>query len=120
MGIGGNSTISFNKNGTSSQVLTPEEIVKQRLVFLLETSRGELPNRLDYGADLISFTFVPIDNRSKSNLRIAVTAAIGQFMPYVLVDNIEIINSGYGFLRFELFYTLSDSFKDSVEIKVGE
>lgn len=118
MGIGSNSIISFGDTGVSNQVLTPNEIVKEKLKFLLRTNKGEIPNDLDYGADLIHFTYKPIDDRMKIALEMAVRGAVAQYMSYVLVKKIEVTSSSQGCLLFKLFYDLAEGFEDEINIEL--
>jgi len=67
-----------------------EECVRQGLIQLLLTSRGERPMRLDYGTELRRSVFAPFDGTTISDLRSSVLDAISKYEPRVIVKSFVI------------------------------
>lgn len=67
-----------------------EECVRQGLIQLLLTSRGERPMRLDYGTELRRSVFAPFDGTTISDLRSSVLDSISKYEPRVIVKSFVI------------------------------
>lgn len=120
MGTGAKSLITFT-SGQSDKVQSPEDIVKEKIKFFLQTNKGDIPNDPTYGADLIQFLYAPLDADLETAIKYTIQAELGQRMPYVIVSEVSFKNyKSDGLLRFTVYYELTPGFTDSVEITVGE
>ena len=68
-----------------------EEAIKDGLIQLLLTSRGERPMRLDFGTDLKKSVFAPLDGATVANLRSSVLDAIAKYEKRVVVRSLELV-----------------------------
>ena len=68
-----------------------EESIKDGLIQLLLTSRGERPMLLDYGTALRRSVFAPLDGTTVSELRRTILGAIAKYEDRVIVRSFEII-----------------------------
>lgn len=119
MTTGATSLITFS-SGQSDIVQTPEEIVKEKIKFFLQTNKGDIPNDPDYGADLIQFLYAPLDSNTQTLIKTQIIAELGNRMPYVIVTSVAFTQYlADGILRFTVYYELTPGFTDSVEIAVG-
>jgi phage baseplate assembly protein W len=121
MPVNGGSIIEFNPSGTSLQYLSPEEIVKQKILFILSVSKYEVPNDPAYGADLIQFVHMPLDDSLEAMIDTVVRAEIGLRMNFVLIRDVVLDrNKKLGGLRFTVYYELAEGFTDFVNVTIPE
>jgi phage baseplate assembly protein W len=120
MPIGGDSIISFGSNGAGSQQNDVIEIVKEKIKFLLNTNKGEIPGDSDYGCDLRHFLFGPIDDSMQAMIEATIKAEMSRYLPYVNVKNIVFDNSqGSGSLLLTLYFELAAGYESFVTVQVG-
>jgi len=87
-----------------------EAAVREGLIQLLLTSRGERPMRLDYGTHLRRSVFAPLDGTTVSNLRTSILDAISRYEPRVIVKSFNITpDSEKSRINIELEFSLKDS-----------
>lgn len=105
---GSNSIISFD-SGSGESAPSTEDIVKQKLTFFLSTNKGEVPNNPDYGANLIMFTHLPLNQGLVDSIDAVIKAELGMWFPYVTVEGIDkIVDKDNGKMAFTLYYTLNE------------
>ena len=87
-----------------------EESVKDGLIQLLLTARGERPMRLDYGTDLRRSVFAPLDETTVSNLRQSILNAISKYEPRIVVRSFEVTpESSKSQINVSLVFSLKNS-----------
>jgi len=118
--IGASSIISFNIAGEGVVQKTSEDIVKEKLRFLLTTNKGEIPNNPGYGADLQHFIHLPMDDSLLVGLENTIRIEVALEMPYVIIKSV-VVDRGIttqGILAFTLNYELAEGFEDSVQVVI--
>lgn len=68
-----------------------EESIKDGLIQLLLTERGERPMRLDYGTDLRISVFGSLDSLTVDDLKGSIKRAIDKYAPRVVVRQFNVI-----------------------------
>ncbi len=87
-----------------------EESVKDGLIQLLLTARGERPMRLDYGTDLRRSVFAPLNETTVNSLRQSVLTAISKYEPRIIVRSFEVIpEDGKSQIDISLVFSLKNS-----------
>ena len=105
---GSNSLISFDSTGASGTSESVDSIVAEKLKFFLGTNKGEVLNNPDYGANLIIFVGLPLDQGLVDAIDGVIRAELGMWFPYVTVDGIEkTITKEDGSMEFLLYYELN-------------
>jgi phage baseplate assembly protein W len=70
--------------------VTDDELVKQSILQILLTGRGERVMRPQFGCNLQAFVFESNNELLEQLLRTEIAAAIGKFEPRALLQNIQI------------------------------
>ena len=84
-------TMKFTNTGGWCSANYIERSIKDGIIQLLLTSRGERPMRLDYGTDLRASVFGPLDDTTVDALKNTISAAIEKYAPRVVVHNFEVL-----------------------------
>ncbi len=85
--------LTFDENG-GARLNGLDEDIRQSLVLLLSTRRGERLLRPEYGCDLTQFAFESVNYSLISRIRSEITQSIAQFEPRV--DNVSVNVDGNG------------------------
>lgn len=85
--------LTFDENG-GARLNGLDEDIRQSLVLLLSTRRGERLLRPEYGCDLTQFAFESVNYSLISRIRSEITQSIAQFEPRV--DNVSVTVDGNG------------------------
>lgn len=120
MPIGSDSIISFNYSGAGNQQSTIEEIVKEKIKRLLLTNKGEVPNNLEYGADLQHFIGLPVDEVMQLALEDTIQVEVAMSLPYVLITSVDVNTVADGFIQIVVNYQLANNYKDSLKLILGD
>ena len=92
---------SINYNETS---------IKDSLIQLILTQRGERPMRLDYGTDLRSSVFAPMDAQTIEGLETSIKTAIERYEPRVLIRSFTLSPSEEtSEMNLELAFSVKDN-----------
>ena len=67
-----------------------ETSIKDSLIQLILTQRGERPMRLDYGTELRHSVFAPMDSQTVKTLENSILAAIERYEPRVLIRSFRL------------------------------
>tara|TARA_R110002110_G_scaffold212570_9_gene425534 strand:- start:182 stop:523 length:342 start_codon:yes stop_codon:yes gene_type:complete len=86
-----------------------ESSVREGLIQLLLTSRGERPMRLDYGTDLRASIFAPLDSVTIDNMRTTIKTAIDIYEPRVIVRSLDISSSEASELNLSLVFSMREN-----------
>ena len=110
---------SFNKFSKSVDVVYNENSIKESLYILLTTIPGERLMELDYGCDIHSTLFKPLDLNMKTFLSNNIKSAILRWEPRIDVTNIDINGeSTEGILNILISYIIKVNGKiDNLEFK---
>jgi len=84
--------------------------VKADLAHLLLTKKGDRLYMPDFGTDLISFLFEPIDDITKSDMKRSIQDSIDNYIPNLQVDDIiisEVVDNEND-LKVRVEYTVTD------------
>ena len=110
---------SFNKFSKSVDVVYNENSIKESLYILLTTIPGERLMELDYGCDIHSTLFKPLDLNMKTFLSNNIKSAILRWEPRIDVTNIDINGeSTEGILNILISYIIKVNGKiDNLEFQ---
>jgi uncharacterized protein len=98
-----------------------EEAIKDGLLQLIMTQRGERPMRYDYGTTLRASVFAPLDSQTVSDLRNSIQTAIEKYEPRVIIRELNVVpvteNSQ---INVELVFSPKDNvfFSDRIALTV--
>lgn len=108
LGIGWKFPPTFDKRIKSVEMVSEEEDIRQSLYILLSTKQGERIMRPDYGSDVQSMIFEPIDVSTTTYLKETIKRAILYFEPRITLDEVIVIEDGEedGLLLITLNYTI--------------
>lgn len=70
--------------------LTGREAVKSNLSFLLNTQKGEVLFKPDFGLDIQQFLFEPLDDNTIQNIKNEIISAVQLNMQGISVDKITV------------------------------
>lgn len=100
---------TFNEH-TKALVMSSEEAdIRESLYILLTTTPGERPTRPDYGCDLHSIIFEPINAATKNRMTSIIKRAVLYFEPRIELEQVEIdvVDEGEGIVNLTLHYTIT-------------
>ena len=83
-----------------------ETSVREGLIQLLLTSRGERPMRLDYGTDLRRSVFAPLDVVTINNLKETIQSAIATYEPRVIIQSLKVEQTKESELDISLVFSM--------------
>ena len=96
---GGMFSINFN-----------ETSIKDALIQLILTQRGERPMRLDYGTDLRASVFGPMDSQTTEELENSIKNAIERYEPRVIIRSFALSpQEETSEMRLELAFSIKDN-----------
>ena len=100
-----------------------KEAIKDGLIQLLLTQRGERPMRPDYGTTLRGSTFDPMDATTITNLRQTILTAIAKYEPRVRVITFKVTpQSDNSAIDISLVFSLKHDvlFTESILLTVSQ
>ena len=108
LGIGWKFPPTFDKRIKSVEMVSEEEDIRQSLYILLSTKQGERIMRPDYGSDVQSMIFEPIDVNTTTYLKESIRRAILYFEPRITLEQITVRQDDEedGLLHVNLEYTI--------------
>jgi len=99
-----------NTGGMFSRNLDGRSI-REGLLQLLMTQRGERPMRLNYGTTLRSSVLAPLDSNLTSEVRQSILSAIDLYEPRIVVRSLDVVPDE---AESRLFITLKFAIKNNV------
>ena len=99
-----------------------EQSVKDGLIQLIMTQRGERPMRYDYGTDVRGSVFAPMDSLLVSNLESSIRNAIDRYEPRVVIRDLQVIpDEQNSSIYIKLVFSMKDNvfFSDQVYLTVN-
>ncbi|HAS45829.1 MAG TPA: hypothetical protein DCS93_35435 [Microscillaceae bacterium] len=108
LGIGWKFPPTFDKRIKSVEMVSEEEDIRQSLYILLSTKQGERIMRPDYGSDVQSMIFEPIDVNTTTYLKESIRRAVLYFEPRITLEQITVRQDDEedGLLHVNLEYTI--------------
>jgi len=117
--------LSFGNPGIFKTLFTSNDQAKANIRNLLLTRKGERYNQLNFGTNLLSLVFLPSDDELKELISAEISAALNFWLPYIVVQNLEILNvdddpSLLNTTKIQLTYTVDGFSTDSITIIAKE
>jgi len=117
--------LSFGNPGIFKTLYTSNDQAKANIRNLLLTRKGERYNQLNFGTNLLSLVFLPSDDELKELISAEISAALNFWLPYIVVQNLEILNvdddpSLQNTIKIQLTYTVDGFSTDSITIIAKE
>jgi len=84
--------INFKKHPVTGDLVVSKDAsaIKQAIVNLLLTNKGERPFNPDYGSNIRSYLFEPLDYGTAAQIELSITSTIAKFEPRINVRSIDI------------------------------
>jgi len=83
------------------------QAVKQSVVNIISTARGEVPFRPDFGCNLRAYLFEPFSEFTKAAAEDTIRLSLGAYEPRVIIDNITVSDDAdSNALRITVEYTI--------------
>tara|TARA_B100000945_G_scaffold285037_1_gene255032 strand:- start:838 stop:1230 length:393 start_codon:yes stop_codon:yes gene_type:complete len=104
--------ISFKKHPVTGDLVVSKDAsaIKQAIVNLLLTNRGERLFQPDYGSDIRSLLFEPLDYGTAGRMKSAIVYSLSTFEPRISVTRLECIpNYNDNGFDVELLYNIIGS-----------
>jgi len=83
--------ITFKKHPVTGDIVVSKDAsaIKQAIVNLLLTNKGERPFNPDYGSDIRSYLFEPLDYATAGQIDLSIRNTISEFEPRINVISLE-------------------------------
>lgn len=109
IGTGWKFPVEFNAASGEAEMITGEEDIQNSLEILFSTYTGERVMHPDYGSELSTFLFSPMNKSTLTYMESIVNDAILFNEPRVVVHSVEIepAASEQGLLHIKVSYTVS-------------
>ena len=85
--------ITFKKHPVTNDLVVSRDAsaIKQAIVNLLLTNKGERPFNYEYGSDIRSYLFEPLDYGTAQVIEASIQYAITNFEPRISITELEVI-----------------------------
>lgn len=124
LGIGINT--SSNNNGIFSPNFTTLTQVKNNLINLILTKKGERVMQPEFGCDIWKVLFEPIvDGEINTKIEESIEEAVSNWMPFVNIDNVlfefDNVDIDNHLIKLQLLFSLKSNpnIRDNVTLKVN-
>ena len=104
--------INFKKHPVTNDLVVSRDAsaIKQAIVNLLLTNKGERVMQPDYGSDIRSFLFEPLDFGTAVQIKNSIRYCLTRFEPRIAVQQIEVLpNYEDNGFSVELTYSIRGS-----------
>ena len=117
--------LSFGNPGIFKTLFTSNDQAKANIRNLLLTRKGERYNQLEFGTNLLSLVFLPSNTELKDLISAEITAALNFWLPYIVVQNLEILNVDddptlLNTIKIQLTYTVDGFSTDTITVIAKE
>ena len=117
--------LSFGNPGIFKTLFTSNDQAKANIRNLLLTRKGERYNQLNFGTNLLSLVFLPSNDELKELISAEISAALNFWLPYIIVQNLEILNvdddpSLLNTTKIQLTYTVDGFSTDTITVIAKE
>lgn len=98
----------FRKETVPTEMVFGEEDIRQSLLIILSTRKGERVMRSDFGVDLHQLIFHNMNLTARTQAREAIEKAVLYWEPRITLDNVkfDVSRERDGILMIELEYTI--------------
>tara|TARA_R100000008_G_scaffold86630_1_gene80553 strand:+ start:413 stop:853 length:441 start_codon:yes stop_codon:yes gene_type:complete len=96
--------------------------IRDGLLQLIMTQRGERPMRLDYGTSVRTSVFAPLNSNTVSNIRQSILTAISKYEPRVVIKTLEVTpNDAESSIAISLVFSVKGDvfFTDQISLVVN-
>jgi len=117
--------LSFGNPGIFKTLYTSNDQAKANIRNLLLTRKGERYNQINFGTNLLSLVFEPSNDNLKELISAEISAALNFWLPYIVVQNLEILNvdddpSLQNTIKIQLTYTVDGFSTDTITVIAKE
>ena len=117
--------LSFGNPGIFKTLFTSNDQAKANIRNLLLTRKGERYNQLEFGTNLLSLVFLPSNDEIKELISAEITASLNFWLPYIIVQNLEILNVDddptlLNTTKIQLTYTVDGFSTDNITVIAKE
>ena len=117
--------LSFGNPGIFKTLFTSNDQAKANIRNLLLTRKGERYNQLEFGTNLLSLVFLPSNDEIKELISTEISAALNFWLPYIVVQNLEILNVDddptlLNTTKIQLTYTVDGFSTDTITVIAKE
>ena len=117
--------LSFGNPGIFKTLFTSNDQAKANIRNLLLTRKGERYNQLNFGTNLLSLVFLPSNDDLKELISAEISAALNFWLPYIVVQNLEILNVDddptlLNTTKIQLTYTVDGFSTDTITVIAKE
>ena len=117
--------LSFGNPGIFKTLFTSNDQAKANIRNLLLTRKGERYNQLEFGTNLLSLVFLPSNDEIKELISAEITASLNFWLPYIVVQNLEILNVDddptlLNTTKIQLTYTVDGFSTDTITVIAKE
>ena len=117
--------LSFGNRGIFKTLFTSNDQAKANIRNLLLTRKGERYNQLNFGTNLLSLVFLPGNDELKELISAEISAALNFWLPYIIVQNLEILNVDddptlLNTTKIQLTYTVDGFSTDTITVIAKE
>ena len=117
--------LSFGNPGIFKTLFTSNDQAKANIRNLLLTRKGERYNQLEFGTNLLSLVFLPSNDEIKELISAEISAALNFWLPYIVVQNLEILNVDddptlLNTTKIQLTYTVDGFSTDNITVIAKE
>ena len=84
--------MTFKKHPVTDDLVVSRDAsaIKQAIVNLLLTNRGERPFNPDYGSNIRSYLFEPLDYGTSAQIKLTIRSTIEEFEPRIRILNLDV------------------------------
>ena len=104
--------ITFKKHPVTNDVVVSKDAsaIKQAIVNLLLTNKGERPFNPDFGSDIREYLFEPLDYGTSTGLKTKIAGVIDKFEPRIGIVRLDVYpNDNENGFDIELVYQIRGS-----------
>ena len=77
-------------NSLSSEAITDKEAIRQSIRNIINTKKGSVPGKPDFGCPLDSYLFEPLDDTQKELMTGDINSALTQWEPRISVEDVSV------------------------------
>ena len=103
--------MGYSETGYFKQTKTTLQQAKYNIINLIKTIPGERLGQPEFGSDLHSILFEPMNEDFEETLVDAITTSIEKWLPYINIKNIKITMPNYDINRVDIAIDFGLSFE---------
>lgn len=97
-----------------------KEEIKSQLSLLITTQKGQRLYKPDFGIDLTTFLFQPMDDMTYNQIREEIVSAVTKYLPKINIEKIQMnTDPSQNLIGMQILYTISKGVvKDKDEVNI--